>query len=78
MEYDRMSKKWLEQRDDAVFLNRSSQGDIASLAIPTPDHYYPLLYTLGLKNRNDELQFFNEKVNYGSISMRSMVYGANV
>jgi hypothetical protein len=36
------------------------------------------LYTLGLKNRNDELQFFNEKVNYGSISMRSMVYGANV
>ena len=78
MEYDRMSKNWLEQRDDAVFLNRSSQGNIASLAIPTPDHYYPLLYTLGLKNRNDELQFFNEKVNYGSISMRSMVYGANV
>ena len=37
--------------------------------------YYPLLYTLGMKNTDDDLLFFNEKVNYGSVSMRSMVYG---
>jgi len=34
-----------------------------------------LLYTLGMKNTDDDLLFFNEKVNYGSVSMRSMVYG---
>jgi len=75
VEYDHLSKKWLSERNDALFLDRSKQGLIAKLAIPTPDHYYPLLYTLGMKNTDDDLLFFNEKVNYGSVSMRSMIYG---
>ena len=71
----RSAKQWLAQRNDQIFLNRIEQGSLAKLAIPTPDHYYPLLYTLGMKDTKDELLFFNEKVNYGSVSMRSMVYG---
>jgi len=41
------------------------------LAIPTPDHYLPLLYTLGLRN-NDELTLFNDKLLAGSLSMTSI------
>lgn len=74
-QYDAQAKQWLEQRNDSLFINRIAQGSLAKLAIPTPDHYYPLLYTLGMKDAKDELLFFNEKVNYGSVSMRSMVYG---
>ena len=73
--YDALAKKWLDQRNDNMFLNRLAQGEVGRLAIPTPDHFYPLLYTLGMKHEKDELLFFNEKVNYGSVSMRSMVYG---
>ncbi|WP_264554237.1 4,5-DOPA dioxygenase extradiol [Flavobacterium sp. N2038] len=42
------------------------------LAIPTPDHYLPLLYTLGLKDKNDELELFNDKLLAGSLSMTSV------
>jgi 4,5-DOPA dioxygenase extradiol len=42
------------------------------MAIPTPDHYLPLLYTLGLKDKTDELDLFNDKLLAGSLSMTSV------
>ncbi|GGF02976.1 4,5-DOPA dioxygenase extradiol [Flavobacterium limi] len=42
------------------------------LAIPTPDHYLPLLYTLGLKEESEELSLFNDKLLAGSLSMTSV------
>lgn len=45
------------------------------LAIPTPDHYHPMLYILGLKNKNENLRFFNDKTVMGSISMTSFIVG---
>lgn len=42
------------------------------LAIPTPDHYLPLLYTLGLKDKTDDLSLFNDKLLAGSLSMTSV------
>ncbi|MFH6995852.1 4,5-DOPA dioxygenase extradiol [Flavobacterium sp. FlaQc-48] len=42
------------------------------LAIPTPDHYLPLLYTLGLKEKSEELDLFNDKLLAGSLSMTSV------
>lgn len=42
------------------------------LAIPTPDHYLPLLYTLGLKEKSEGLSLFNDKLLAGSLSMTSV------
>ena len=42
------------------------------LAIPTQDHYLPLIYTLGLKDKADELDLFNDKLLAGSLSMTSV------
>lgn len=50
-------------------------GSAAKLAIPTPDHYYPLLYTLGLQDKNDEVSFFNDKAVGGSLTMTSVKFG---
>lgn len=48
------------------------QGKAFQLAIPTPDHYLPLIYTLGLKGKTEELSLFNDKLLAGSLSMTSV------
>jgi len=45
------------------------------MAIPTPEHYLPLLYVLGLKTEKDPLSFFNDQLVMGSISMTSLQLG---
>lgn len=52
-----------------------SLGKEALLAIPTPDHYWPLLYTLGLKGKQDDVSFFNDKAVGGSLTMTSVRLG---
>ncbi|TDE49126.1 4,5-DOPA dioxygenase extradiol [Flavobacterium sp. GT3P67] len=48
------------------------QSKAFQLAIPTPEHYLPLIYTLGLKGKADELSLFNDKLLAGSLSMTSV------
>lgn len=50
-------------------------GTATKLAIPTPEHYLPLLYTLGLKSTKDNISFFNDKVVGGSLTMTSVKIG---
>lgn len=50
-------------------------GSAAKLAIPTPDHYFPLIYTLALQGKNDEINFFNDKAVGGSLTMTSVKFG---
>ena len=50
-------------------------GKEALLAIPTPEHYLPLIYTLGLKGKNDGVSFFNDKAVGGSLTMTSVKFG---
>ena len=52
-----------------------SLGQAAKLAIPTPDHYYPLLYTLGLQEPKEDVQFFNDKAVGGSLTMTGVRIG---
>lgn len=47
----------------------------ATLAIPTPDHYYPLLYIIALQTDNDKVEFFNDKAVGGSLTMTSVKIG---
>jgi 4,5-DOPA dioxygenase extradiol len=53
-------------------INYSSLGNDALLAVPTPEHYLPLLYTLALQNKKDEVSFFNDKAVGGSLTMTSV------
>lgn len=45
------------------------------LAVPSPDHYYPLLYVLGLQHKKDTIELFNDKVVAGSLTMTSVKFG---
>lgn len=56
-------------------INYESLGKEALLAIPTPEHYLPLLYTLGVKGAKDNISFFNDKAVAGSLTMTSVKIG---
>ena len=50
----------------------AQQSSAVQLAIPTPDHYFPLIYSLGLQQKGEELSLFNDKLVAGSLSMTSL------
>jgi 4,5-DOPA dioxygenase extradiol len=50
-------------------------GADALLAIPTPEHYLPLMYSLGLHQENEEAVLFNDKAIGGSLTMTSVQIG---
>lgn len=56
-------------------LQHEQLGMAARLSVPTPDHYWPLLYTLGLKREDEPLSLFNDKFLAGSLSMTSLRIG---
>lgn len=53
-------------------LKYNDQNEAIKLAIPTPDHYLPLIYTLGIKDPSENISLFNDKLLLGSISMTSL------
>jgi 4,5-DOPA dioxygenase extradiol len=61
--------------DHDKLINFQDLGKEAQLAIPTPEHYLPLVYTLGLKNNKDSVSFFNDKAVGGSLTMTSVKIG---
>jgi 4,5-DOPA dioxygenase extradiol len=50
-------------------------GRDATLSIPTPDHYLPLLYILALRRSEDAVTFPVEGIDGGSVSMLSVQVG---
>ena len=56
-------------------INYQKLDEAALKAIPTPDHYFPLLYTLGLQNNEDQIEIFNDKAVAGSLTMTSVKIG---
>lgn len=68
-------KKYILSGDHKQLLNYESQGKEFDLAIPTPEHYLPLLYTLALKEENEVVRLFNDKAVGGSLTMTSVKIG---
>lgn len=54
-------------------LDYRNQGAAWRNSIPTPDHFLPLIYTLGVKESSEDVELFNDKVLMGSISMTSVI-----
>jgi len=63
---------YLLDGDFQPLIDFEKQSKAFQLAIPTPDHYLPLIYTLGLKGKTEELSLFNDKLLAGSLSMTSV------
>ena len=68
-------KNLIKNGDNKPLINYEKLGAAAKLAIPSPEHYWPLLYTLGLQGKNEKIAFFNDKAVMGSITMTSVKIG---
>ncbi|WP_210489710.1 4,5-DOPA dioxygenase extradiol [Rufibacter aurantiacus] len=69
-------KDLISTRDHQPLINYQTLGKEALLAIPTVEHYLPLMYTLGLQGKEEEATFFNDKMVGGSLTMTSVKIGA--
>lgn len=58
------------EHDKLIHFNK--QGKAFDLAIPTPEHFLPLIYVLALKNNKDKITLFNDKPVAGSLTMTSV------
>jgi len=47
----------------------------AELAVPTLDHYLPLVYAVALQEKGEPIEFAHEGIQHGSISMRCLQIG---
>lgn len=68
-------KHFIMNGDHKPLINFRSQGKAFDLAIPTPEHYLPLLYSLALKDEKDPINLFNDKAVAGSLTMTSVKIG---
>lgn len=69
-------KKLILNNDHQPLIHFERLGKEAALAIPTPEHYLPLLYIMGLKTANDAASIFNDKAVGGSLTMTSVKLSA--
>lgn len=73
VEFDARMAQALERRDFQSVVDAEGLGAVMRSAHPTVEHFLPLLYTLGVADAADRLDWFNEGFDLASISMRSFV-----
>lgn len=75
LEINDQFKSLIMNKEHQPLMAYQNLGKAAMLAIPTPEHYLPLLYTLGLQNEKEEVVLFNDKAVGGSLTMTSVRIG---
>ena len=66
-------KEWVIEGDVVNLMNYKNMGKAINLAVPTPEHFIPLIYILALRNETDKISVFNDKLLMGSLSMTSIL-----
>jgi len=75
IEANEKMKKFILSNDHKSLINYKLQGRAFNLAVPTPEHFLPLLYSLALKEENENIEIFNDKAVAGSLTMTSVKIG---
>jgi 4,5-DOPA dioxygenase extradiol len=75
LEFDTKIKNDVLSGNHNDIINYEKWGSIAKLAHPSNDHYLPLLYSIGLAEKNDKVEFVYEGFHHGSLSMRCIKFG---
>jgi len=74
MEANEKMKSFILNENFQSLIDYDKQGKAFDLAIPTPEHYLPLIYTLALKHKTDSISLFNDLPVGGSLSMTSVKF----
>ena len=68
-------KEWILSSNHKQLIDFKNQTQAFNLAIPTPEHYLPLIYVMAMANNKDEKLLFNDQYLGGSLSMTSVKFG---
>jgi 4,5-DOPA dioxygenase extradiol len=72
--YDAMVQRYVAEGDDEALVAYERHPD-AELAVPTPDHYLPLLYAVGLRRNDEPAEVIVDGLDIGCVSMTSVRFG---
>jgi 4,5-DOPA dioxygenase extradiol len=75
VEFDEQVRSNLISGNHQDLIHYRNMGKAAALAVPTLDHYLPMIYAISLQEKNESLAFTYEGFQYGSISMRCFQIG---
>ena len=75
VDYDTRVRQWILDGDHQSIIHYEKQGPAAALAVNSAEHYLPLLYILGMQEKDEPASFFAEKLWGGSLSMRCVRIG---
>ena len=75
LRFEARVRAYLEAGDHAPLIDYPDLGDDALLAVPTPEHYLPLLYVLGASWPGEAVDFPVAGMDGGSVSMLAVRFG---
>jgi 4,5-DOPA dioxygenase extradiol len=73
IDIDEKSKACLKNNRHDELINYRNLGENSIKAIPTLDHYLPMIYVIGIQDESDSLKFIYEGYQNKTISMRSFI-----
>jgi len=73
IEANELFKRLINENRHSELADYLALGNAVRLAVPTPEHYLPLLYILALKQENETVTYFNDQIIGGSLSMTSLI-----
>lgn len=77
VEFDAGIKKALDERDEKTLAQYAEKfGSAAEMSVPSPEHYWPLLYAFGASDEKDTLSYPFEGFEMGSLSMRTVLWAS--
>lgn len=78
VQFDRDTADALIERRTDLLVNPYESWAEAQLAVPTDDHYRPMVAALSVIDPDEDIRFFNESIDMGSVGMRSFVTVSDV
>jgi 4,5-DOPA dioxygenase extradiol len=73
LEANDLFKRLIDEGRHDELIDYTSLGEAVQLAVPTPEHYLPMLYAIALKRPDDAIRYFNDQAVAGSLTMTSMI-----
>lgn len=73
LEFDTLATNAMNEHNLKALTNPVKMTKAASFAVPTDDHYRPMLAAMALLDKNEQLSYFNDVIEMGSVSMRSFI-----
>jgi len=75
LRFEKQARDFLIAGNDEPLIDYESLGRDAVLSAPTPDHYLPLMYVMGARQKDDRVSFPVEGIDGGSVSMLTVQFG---